>query len=398
MRVGLNLLYLLPGVVGGTETYAAGLIDGLSRVASDCDFVVFVNREAVEWPLPDGARFRRVVCEVGAASRIARYRFEQTRLPRLLRKHDVALVHSLGYVAPLRPGVPSVVSIHDLNFAALGEQMRPTRKWALRFFVRASARRASCILTLSAFSKREIVRVLGLCPDRVEVVYPAAGLRRSATTPLRPQGVGVFPDGSGRFILGFSSQSPHKNVPRLVQAFQHARRQLGLPHRLVLVGHLPAGIGAHELAGEGVSLLGFLDEASLAELMARADFLIFPSLYEGFGLPVIEAMQAGLPVACSSTAALPEIAGDAALFFDPTSVEAIAAAIERLAADEALRSELRRRGLVQAKRFSWEATAEATLNAYTKAAGSGQAQAGNPAGASAPRRTRVPRSGPGESP
>ena len=103
MRIGLNLLFLIPGTVGGTETYAAGLIGGLSRVGVGCGFVVFVNREAAEWPLPDGGQFRRVVCEVAASNRLARYRFEQTHLPRLVRKHGVDLLHSLGYVAPLCP-------------------------------------------------------------------------------------------------------------------------------------------------------------------------------------------------------------------------------------------------------------------------------------------------------
>jgi hypothetical protein len=115
VRAALNLLYLLPGVVGGTETYAAGLIGGFSRVAEEREFVVFVNREAEEWPLPEDGRLRRVMCDVAASNRLARYRFEQARLPRLVREHGVDLLHSLGYVAPLDLGLLSVVAIHDLT-------------------------------------------------------------------------------------------------------------------------------------------------------------------------------------------------------------------------------------------------------------------------------------------
>jgi glycosyltransferase involved in cell wall biosynthesis len=168
----------------------------------------------------------------------------------------------------------------------------------------------------------------------------------------------------GRFILAFSSQSPHKNVGRLVQAFQEARRRYALPHSLVLVGHAPEGVRAEAWSAAAVVVAGYVNDATLDDLLGWAEFLVFPSLYEGFGLPVVEAMSAGLPVACSSVAALPEIAGGAALLFDPTSVESIAGAIATLAADPDLRRALRERGTARARDFSWEATANATVRAY----------------------------------
>ena len=244
--------------------------------------------------------------------------------------------------------------------------MSPMRRWALRFFVTQSARRASRILTLSEYSKGEIVRSLGVSPDRVDVVYLAARQARSAQSKHESPSHEHVQPLRGRYILAFSSQSSHKNVDRLVQAFRDARSRFALPHSLVLVGHPPNGTSVEAWSDAGVLVAGRVDDTTLGDLYRRAEFLVFPSLYEGFGLPVIEAMSTGLPVACSSVAALPEIAGGAALLFDPTSVESIASAIATLAGDPELRRSLGQRGTARARLFSWEATANATVRAYRR--------------------------------
>ena len=164
------------------------------------------------------------------------------------------------------------------------------------------------------------------------------------------------------YVIAFSSSSPNKNIPRLVQAFVQARRDYGLPHQLVLVGHKPQD----ELTNESsaVVLTGYMDEPSKQALLAGAEMLVFPSTYEGFGLPVLEAQQAGVPVACSTAASLPEVAGDGAEFFDPHSTEAIAQTIARCLLDDKLRTELRFRGQENLRRFSSEKTASQTLAIY----------------------------------
>ena len=371
MKVAINLLYLLPGRVGGTETYAAGLLNGLARIDRETSFLVFLNREAAEWPLPDAPNVSRVICPVRAESRPGRYLFEQLRLPRLLVREKADLVHSLGYVGPLFSPCPAVVTIPDLNYRAFGQGMPFVRRWTLATFVRLSARRADRILTISEFARGEIAAAFGLRPERIVVTLLSArggppvrvGLDDRAR---RLQQLGVRKP----FLMVFSSESPNKNIPRLLEAFDRARLGGGLPHQLVLVGHSSEGMRERLRLrrDDAVRSTGYVTAEDVTALLAEAAFLVFPSLYEGFGLPVLEAMAAGVPVACSRRASLPEVAGDAALFFDPLSVDSIADSIACLAGDDELRRSLRERGLCNVKRFSWEATASKTLEVYREVA------------------------------
>ncbi|TRZ52645.1 hypothetical protein D4S03_03080, partial [bacterium] len=173
MKIGINLLYLLPGVVGGTETYAAGLLRGLAEIDRLNEYCVFVNRESESWPLPQAANFTRVVCPIRAAGRASRYLFEQVRLPRLLARYRIDVVHSLGYVGPLVAPCPSVVTIHDMNYIALRHAMPGMKRTALRFFSIQSARRANHVITVSHFSKREICRTIKLDPGKTTVTHEA---------------------------------------------------------------------------------------------------------------------------------------------------------------------------------------------------------------------------------
>lgn len=366
MRIGLNLLYLIPGVVGGTETYATGLLRGLATTSGADEFLVFLNRESATWPLPEAPNFHRVVCPTSAGRQGVRYAYEQSRFVRLLREHRLDLVHSFGYVAPLRAPCPSVVTIHDLNYRAFGDRMPLVRRLALAFFARKSARRASRVLTVSEFSRREILDAYRLPPERVVVTHNAP---RDWNDGLG-EGEAALPPGlveaGSPYIVAFSSTSPNKNIPRLLEAFARAREQYRLPHRLVLVGRSAAGNVAEmptRLNG-AVRFTGYLSDSALRAVLAGAQLLAFPSLYEGFGLPVVEAMTLGVPVVCSDRASLPEVAGDAAVFFDPSSTEEMAHKLALVARDAALRAELIEKGYANVGRFSWQATARRTLQVY----------------------------------
>lgn len=367
MRVAFNLLYLLPGRVGGTETYAAGLLNGLARIDRETRFLVFLNREAAEWPLPDAPNVSRVVCPVRAESRPRRYLFEQLQLPRLLAREKADLVHSLGYVGPVSSPCPAVVTIPDLNYRAFGEGMPFIRRWTLATFVRLSARRADRILTISEFARGEIETAFGLPPGRIVVTLLSAGDGPAVRTAPEDRARRLARLGIRKpFLMAFSREAPNKNIPRLLEAFDHARTTGNLAHQLVLVGHPSEGMRARLRLrrDDAVRSTGYVAAEDVTALLAEAEFLVFPSLYEGFGLPVLEAMAAGVPVACSRRASLPEVAGDAALFFDPLSVDSIADSIACLAGDGELRRSLRERGLCNVKRFSWEATASKTLEVY----------------------------------
>lgn len=369
MRIGINLLYLLPGVVGGTETYARCLLEELARVDDQNLYVVFVNRESRAWPLPDG--FTRVVCPVDATSRFKRYAFEQLRLPLWLSRHKVDLVHSLGYVTPFVTHCPSVVSILDIIYDYPGSYSF-FRRQLLKFLVGASARFSNQIITISSASKHEIVSRLHVALDKVTVSL-LAHKPRSPSDPSGWQGLKEQLGITRPYLLAFSSMSPSKNIPMLLAAFARYRQNADAATQLVLVGHPPKnGVPLRELVdqlqlGDAVVFTGYLSDEQLSSVLVNALAFVFPSLYEGFGLPVLEAMDAGVPTACSNAASLPEVAGGAALMFDPRSLDEMTEALTRLLSEPALREELVRKGRENARRFTWRKTAETTLQVYRQA-------------------------------
>jgi glycosyltransferase involved in cell wall biosynthesis len=355
LRIGLNLLYLRPGRVGGTETYARGLLGGLASAAPADRFIVFLNRSARDWPLPAG--FERVVCPVGPRQS-SRYLYEQAAFPVALRRLDIDVVHSLAYVAPVVTPCASVVTIHDLNFRASSHRMSPVRRLALRSFVYAAVRSCDAVIAVSRFTREELVSAMPGAADRLHVVHEAPIAQSTFIAREQLQWAGSDP-----YFIAFSSVSANKNLERLLDAYAQLRTD-GLRHSLILVGHPPPWFTA---AVPGVLWAGYRSEAEVAGLLRGADALLFPSLYEGFGLPVLEAMQAGVAVACSRFGALPEVAGDAAFFFDAKDVASIAGAISQLASDAGLRASLVERGRARAANYSWERAARETMTVYQAA-------------------------------
>jgi glycosyltransferase involved in cell wall biosynthesis len=372
MRIGINLLYLLPGIVGGTETYADGLLREFAASGSSDEFVIFVNQESIDWPLPQAANFHRVVCPVRAISRFDRYLYEQLRLPRLLAEHRIDVVHSLGYVTPFRTPCPSVVSILDIVYDYPGA-FPFAKKQLLKALVAGSARFSDHIITISGASQKQIVARLNVPADKVTVTL-LAHKERPATDDSDWANLCETLGITHEYALAFSSLSPSKNIPMLLQAFAKIKADSDAPAQLVLVGHRPKrGVVLDELVrslglGSSVVFTGYLSDRQLSLLLHQALAFVFPSLYEGFGIPVLEAMAAGVPVACSDAASLPEVAGDAAVFFDPRSRDQMAAQLQRLIVDAELRASLIRHGLQNVRRFSWAQTAKQTLDVYHRVA------------------------------
>jgi len=362
MVIALNLLYLIPGVVGGTETYAISLIDALAKADPDNEYVVFVNKGGADLDVTPAPNFRRVVCPFIALRRVVRYGWEQAVLPFQLQREKPDLIHSLGYVAPLAASGTHVVTVPDLNY--IGHQGRRTAagRRVLRFFVEQAVKKANHVITISEFSRGEIIRNLGVDKDKVTVTHLAG--RETPPSLHSTNGAGKYP---APYIMAFSSLSAHKNLPRLVAAFHQISS--AVPHSLVLVGHLPENPEFRaQLEGAGsdrVTFTGYLPDDEVEDLMRNASLFAFPSLYEGFGLPILDAQHAGVPVTCSAVAALPEVAGDGAYLFDPHSVDSIAAALKKCLLDLDLRESLAERGFRNAARFSWEKTAKETLAVYS---------------------------------
>jgi len=367
LRIGLNLLYLLPGIVGGTQTYAVSLIQALAALDTENEYLLYLNRESAGLEITQAPNFRRVLCPVRAIRRPVRFAYEQFALPLALRRDRVDLLHSLGYVGPLFPPCPQTVNIHDLIYRGHQMMMTGSKQRALEFFVKGVARRADRVITLSENSRREIMEDIGLPSEKVVVIHPAGRPAAATASPAERAATLARCGITSPYVIAFSSPNPVKNMPRLIEAF--ARACGDLPHQLVLVGHLPEGIdpaaeaARRGLAGRVVST-GYVPDADIAPLLQGASLFAFPSLYEGFGLPVLDAQQAGVPVVCSWAASLPEVAGEGAVLFDPVSVEGMAAAVRSGLLDQGLRDRLVERGRANALRFSWEKTARQTLDVY----------------------------------
>lgn len=367
MKIALNLLYLLPGIVGGTQTYAVSLIRALAALDTENEYLLYLNRESEALDITDAPHVRRIVCPVRAIRRPARYGYEQMALPLALRRDRVDLLHSLGYVGPLFPPCPQIVSIHDLIYRGHQAMMTGGKQKALEFFVKGVARRSNHVITMSENSKREIVADIGIAPEKVAVIHEAGRPAPPPSTPEERAPTLVRYGITAPYVLAFSSPNPVKNIARLMEAFAEACA--ALPHQLVLVGHLPPGMDPEaEAARLGIAgrvlRTGYVPDGDIAPLLQGAALFAFPSLYEGFGLPLLDAQQAGVPVVCSNAASLPEVAGEGAVLFDPLSVPEMAAAIRSCLGDLARRDRLVRQGRANAARFSWEETARQTQNVY----------------------------------
>jgi glycosyltransferase involved in cell wall biosynthesis len=371
MHVGLNLVFLVPGEQGGMEVYARELLRALPAARPDLRITAFVNREARaaggEWD-----EFADVVeVPVRARNRVEWVRGEQQLLPGLARRAGVDLVHSLASTAPVRGRFRRVVTIHDLLYRVVPEAHFGVLGLGMRVLVPLAAHRSHRVIAISRSTAADIRRYLRVPAARVDVIPEGVG----ATPAGEPEPADVLRErhalGGRRVALSVSAKRPHKNLMRLLEALAAipaARRPV-----LVVPGYptpyeqqLRERSRALGVDGD-VRFLDWVSGAELEGLYALADVFVFPSLYEGFGLPVLEAMRRGVPVACSDRSSLPEVAGDAALLFDPDDARAITAAIERVLGDPAQAQRLRDAGRTQAARFTWAATARATADSYDRA-------------------------------
>jgi glycosyltransferase involved in cell wall biosynthesis len=278
--------------------------------------------------------------------------WEQVGLP--LRARRAAVLHVPNCFLPLRRPCPGVVTVHDLAFEDHPEDFRARTRIKYRSLAPRAARSAERVICVSDFTRADVCRRYGVAEQKVRVIPNA---------PALPAGEEPAPDGP--YLLAVGDLRPKKNHARLVAAWL-SLRGAGLPHRLVIAG-VDAGEGARLRAVAGpapLELTGWVADARLDALLRGADALVHPSLYEGFGLAMVEAMVRGIPVAAARATALPEVAGDAAEWFDPLDAGDIARAVGGVLGDSGLRAELARRGRARAGALSWEASARATASVY----------------------------------
>jgi glycosyltransferase involved in cell wall biosynthesis len=373
MHVGLNLVYLVPGYTGGTETYAQELIPELVAAAPGVRFTAFVNREAAaERGRPWGELVPRITVAVQARQRVQWVLGEQLLLPAQAERAGVDVLHSLGNTAPAWGNFRRLVTIHDLAYRLAPEAHLGVLGLGMRVLVPLAARRSHRILVDATTTREDLRTLLKVPSGKVDVVPLGLGTGRRAA-PLPEADLRAKLELADRpIVLCVAAKRPHKNLIRLLGALAmiplERRPVLVLPgYRTEHEDQLRSRVGELNIAGD-VRFLGWVDPADLEAMYAAAACFVLPSLFEGFGLPVLEAMARGLPVACSDIGTLREVVADAALLFDPESEPAIAAAIERLLTDRAEAERLRVAGRERAERFTWAATAAATLAAYGRAA------------------------------
>jgi glycosyltransferase involved in cell wall biosynthesis len=370
VHIGLNLVFLVPGETGGMETYARELIGALLD-QPEFRLTAFVGIEAGKDTSAPWSQIPSVNVPVDARSRPEWVRGEQQLLPQLAKREGIDVLHSLASTAPVWGQFRRVVTIHDVIYRIHPEAHAGLRARAMAVLVPLAARRSDRIIVPSRSTRDDLTSLLHVSGAKIDVVPEGVRLppqdRPTDSRGLRDR----LEIGDRPVVLTVSAKRPHKNLMRLLEALAlipKDRRPV-----LVLPGYATEWEAelrgkAHELRLDGdTRFLGWVSEDELEDLYAAAACFVFPSLYEGFGLPVLDAMARGVPVACSDRGSLPEVAGTAAKLFDPELPTAIADAIETLLSDRREADRLAAAGRGRAAEFTWQETARMTAKVYRRA-------------------------------
>lgn len=354
----------------GNETYIRGLLSGIESLLKDADlrtefrFTILTTNAHVGY---------RAGCfdwvDIPLGNFLTR---NFLTIPGVLFRMKPDLYHGVYWNRFFAQPVPTVLMVHDLSFVSFPQGFHRHEQWIYANLVRASVRSARHVLTVSQFSKQEMMQHWKLSSDAITVTYD--GLDECYRPPA-PQPLSFSE--SSPYILYVGNLHPRKNIIRLLEAFVRVKANGNFSHRLKVVGQAAWMAGDVFAAvresglGDQVDFTGYVSYEQLTALYQNAAVTVYPSLYEGFGLPVLEAMACGCPVVCSNTTSIPEVAGDACVLVNPESSGEIAEGIRRILENPALADDLRKRGPLQAAKFTWESCASATLEAYRLAMNAG---------------------------
>lgn len=382
MRIGLTT-FGADGGKSGISRYLVSLLREFAQMREmpELDIVTYQHERAIF--IPPAAPFTASDISLSWQRPVVNILWHQTALPSLCRQrgYDVLFLPAANRRVAFSAPCPTVGTVHDFSSIHVKGKYDRARMFYITRVLPMLVKRLTHVLTVSESSKRDIVEYAGVPPERVTVTPLAADTSRycpgdAAAALQQMQTRYAF---TGPYLLYIARlEHPGKNHVRLIQAYEAARKRGAIPHKLMLAGsdwdradevHAAA---ARSQCADDIIFTGFVAEADLPMMYRGADAFIFPSLYEGFGLPVLEAMCCGVPVACANVSSIPEVAGDAGVLFDPYDIEEMAGAILTLATDAALRDSYRQRGLARGQQFSWHATAARTLQVLREAAGGGQ--------------------------
>jgi glycosyltransferase involved in cell wall biosynthesis len=372
-RVGINA-HLLSGSAGyrraGIHQYIYQVVRHLAREEQRWRFLIYTR---LAESLLQQSGIAAVTTRWPTEKRIVRILWEQLVWPWQARQARVDLLHSMAFVTPIWAPCPTVVTVYDLSFEHFPDRFPRAQQWYLRSQTRRSCRRARRIITISEASRQDVHRFYGIPLSQIDVILPGVD---PIYKPLPETAVAQFrrEKGLGRFILHVGTLQPRKNLPTLLEAFAHWTANGGPPTvQLVLVGG--KGWLFDEIFKQVQSLrlekrvlfTGYVADEELPFWYNAAELLVFPSVYEGFGMPIVEAMACGTPVIAANCSSIPEAVGDAGLLFPPQEAAALAQQMARLISDSALQETLRAKGLARAKLFSWARAGRETGICYQRA-------------------------------
>ena len=370
--VGINTFFLRPQM-GGIATYVRELVPALLEIRPDLRVVVFAAGSGRELLAAEAWADAVELVDHPLANRpYARALSEVALVGRLASQRRLDVLHSVALLGPLRTTARSVITVADVTWLREPKSIDRTTRLIWRTLVPLVVRRAARVITHSEASRREIVEDLPVEPDHVDVIPHGPGTSADSVHTPERQLRTELKLGKGPIVLAVSALSAHKNVATLVEALPaivraHPEVVLVVPGNRTDYGARLEALAGSLGVGPSLVLPGWVSEAQLEGLFRAASCFAFPSIREGFGLPVLEAMRRGVPVACSNSSAMPEVAGEAAIYFDPHRPTEIAGAINRLLTDRTFAERLSERGRHRASMFSWHRAALETMASYESA-------------------------------
>lgn len=361
MRIGVNILFLIPNQVGGTETYTLGLLTALEKEDHKNQYYYFCSKENYATFESDSAKVKKIKCFLWAKIRPFRILWEQFILPIQAYFLRLDLIISTGYTCPLFSLCKSIVFIYDLNWYFHPEEFSLISRFFWKYLVSLSAKRADMIITSSNNSKKDIKRILKISENKIKVICGAVDLQKFK--PIKDKNklnkIKQKYNLGNKYILTVSASYKFKNLTVLIDSFKKINENFP-DIKLIIVG-LP-GRGSTEILekikeyslSDRVIIAGWVPDEDLPALYSGAELYVHPSLYEGFGFPILEAMACGCPVVASNAASLPELVGEAGITINAVNVEEISDAILNVIESRSLREKLTIDGLSQVEKFTWK--------------------------------------------
>lgn len=357
----------------GMGVYVRGIVSNLGKIDKENEYFIILNKGKDDNFVPLQDNFHKIFTDITYSDYLRRDLWEQVYLPYLLNKNRIDIYHGTNYSLPLFANVKKVLTIFDMISFLSPRWYKPLSRYRVQKLIHLSSRTADKIITGSENSKKDIIRILGIPEEKIKVIYIGIEeeykiINDESKLNFVKAKYGI----SKKFILHVGSMNPRKNISRLIEAYSMLPFELLDEYQLVLAGG--KGWRSYEIfdkiskmgLNDQVVVTGFVEDDDLPLLMNAADLLVFPSLYEGFGIPPLEAMACGTPVVASNTSSIPEVVGNAALLFDPYNVEEMSSSIYKVLTDEKLKNDLIQKGLEHVKLFSWDKAVKETLKVYNE--------------------------------